>query len=287
MRGRAQAIVIALIGSWFPLISPATAALVSLRRGPLDGSLILLWALLPALAAFWLSDMGPLMPSVTLLGLLLTFVMALVLRNSSNWSACLMGLVTLSCLGSLVLASSIPDPVADVTEALGDMLKQMQEQAQQTGEPSPLSLPSETFVVGLVGYVMAVNALLSLLLARWWQAMLYNPGGLQTEFHQVRLGPVPALVCFAATLYCWRQGLDYQHWASLFALPLMVTGAAIAHRLVKARGMGAQWLILFYLVLLFAGPLIIVLALLDTWTDFRSRLAPATSEIDKTDDRDQ
>ncbi len=283
MRGRAQASVVALIGSWFPLISPAAVALVTLRRGLFDGSVILLWALLPALLAFVISDMGPLMPVVTIVGLLVTLVVAMMLRNSSSWPAALMGLTALSALSAVLMALVIPDPVAGVTEALGEMLEQMRAQAP---EGAVIAKPSTTFVLGLIAYVIAVSSFLSLLLARWWQALLYNPGGLQTELHQLRLKPVASLACFGAVMYCWQQGLDYQHWAGLFGFPLLVVGAAIAHNLVKTKKLGGQWLILFYLVLVFASPIVMVMAVLDTWTDFRSRVAAKSNRRRDGNDAD-
>ena len=281
MRGRAQASVVALIGSWFPLISPATVALVTLRRGSLDGMIILLWALLPALAALWISDMGPLMPVVTLVGLIVTLVVALMLRGDSGWPKSLMGLIGVSALSGLAMAQTIPDPVQGVTQALGEMFEQMQAQAP---EGSALVAPTETFVVGLIAYVIAVSSFLSLLLARWWQAMLYNPGGLQSEFHQLRLTPIAGVTCFLAAFYCWNQGIDYQHWGGLFGFPLVVAAAALAHGVVKARQMSGQWLILFYVVLVFASPVVMVLALVDTWTDFRSRIGARTSPPTDRDD---
>lgn len=281
MRGRVQASVVALIGSWFPLISPAAVALVTLRRGSLDGIMILLWALLPALLTLWVSDMGPLMPVVTVVGLFATLLMALLLRSSSSWPQSLMGLVGFSALAGLMMSQVIPDPVHDVTAALGEMFEQMQAQAP---ENTALAVPSETFVVGLIAYVIAVSSFMSLLLARWWQSMLYNPGGLQTELHQLRLSPLVGVICFLASMYGWRQGIDYQHWASLFGFPLIVAGAALVHWVVKARQMSGHWLILFYVVLVFASPIVMVLAVVDTWTDFRSRIAAKGSDSSPKDD---
>lgn len=283
MRGRMQASVVALIGSWFPLISPAAVALVTLRRGPTDGLMVLLWALLPALVTFVISDMGPLMPAVTVMGVLATLLAALLLRSNGSWAQALMGLVAFSALSALLLAQTIPDPVSGVTHALGDMLEQMQAQSPSS---AAVQLPSETFVVGLIAYVMVVSSFMSLLLARWWQALLYNPGGLQSEMHQLRMKPLATLTCFAAVVYCWVLGIDYQHWAGLFGFPLLVIGASIAHRVVKARQLGGQWLILFYLVLLFASPIVLLLAVLDTWMDFRARIVAKSDRHSRRDETD-
>lgn len=51
MRGRVQATVVALLGSWVPLLSPATVGLVTLRLGYQQGIWIFAAAILPALIA--------------------------------------------------------------------------------------------------------------------------------------------------------------------------------------------------------------------------------------------
>lgn len=277
MRGRAPASAVALLGSWFPLISPATVALVTLRRGTSDGSLILLWALLPALASLAIADIGVMMTLVTVAGVLTTFGVALLLRTDNYWPRALMALVALSAFFSLLLAAVVPDPVAGITQALGDIFRGAQQQSPEVN----IAVPSELFVIGLIGYVLAVNAVMSVVLARWWQAMLYNPGGFQQEFHQLRLGPVQAIASFTAVLYCWAQGGDYQPWASLFALPLLLVGISLAHFTVKVKNVGRQWLVLFYIALLLISPLmvlLVVLAVMDTWTNFRARIHPTGDE---------
>ncbi len=279
MRGRVQAAVVALLGSWFPLISPAAVALVTLRHGQQLGSQVLVWALLPALAALMASQLGPLMAWVTIAGLLAVFFTAALLRSSVSWAYSLLGLVALSTLAALLLALLIPDPVQGLTAMLGEVLQQLQSQAAAAAGKADVAMlapPGDAMVVGLVAYVIAINGLFSLLLARWWQAALYNPGGFQTEFHQLRLQAPQALVCGAATVYCWGLGGDYHIWGNLFALPLLVVAVAIVHRLVAARKAGGQWLILFYVAMIMFNPtmvLLVVIAFVDTWINFRARLA--------------
>lgn len=275
MRGRAQAAVVALLGSWFPLISPATVALVSLRRGAADGLQVLVWALLPALVALVASHLGPIMALATVAGLAAVYMAALLLRSSLSWAYSMMGLVAFSTLSALLLAVVVPDPVQALTEALGGVLKDVQTQAPE-GVAQAVSL-GEVFVVGLIAYVIALNGLLSLLLARWWQAVLYNPGGFQAEFHQLRLNMPQALACMAATLYCMTQSGDYHTWGNLFALPLLLVGIAIVHNAVKVLGVGGHWLVLFYLAVVFFSPfsvLLTIMAFVDTWINFRGRFKP-------------
>ena len=169
------------------------------------------------------------------------------------------------------MAMILPNPVQSLIQMMGDLLREL---AANAPEGAAIANPSDTFVLGLIAYVVALSGLGSLLLARWWQALLYNPGGFQQEFHQLRLMPVQALVCSLGAIYCLLQPQGYQAWASLFALPLLLTGIAIVHALVRARDLGKGWLVLMYFGLFVAAPLsaaISTLALVDTWFNLRDR----------------
>ena len=277
MRGRLQAVTAAMIGSWFPLVSPAVVALISLRKGAYEGALIMVGAMLPALFALVLntqgmSDIGPAMVFVTLLNLVVVMLAAQVLRITVSWSRTLTGLVALSAASALLLGMFLPDPVQAMTQALGDFMRELVKQAP---EGSAIADPGSTFVLGLIAFVIALSGLGSLLLARWCQARLYNPGGFRQEFHALRLAPLQALICAVAAIYCMVQPLGYQPWASLFSLPLLVAGVALVHAWVHARNSGPGWLVVMYVGLFIWAPLTAVLAaigLADTWLNLRGWL---------------
>ncbi|MEZ5581549.1 MAG: hypothetical protein R3F37_01040 [Candidatus Competibacteraceae bacterium] len=46
-------------------------------------------------------------------------------------------------------------------------------------------------VVGLIFANGLASLLCGLLLGRWWQALLFNPGGFSREFHELRLDGKP------------------------------------------------------------------------------------------------
>ena len=283
MRGRMQAAVVALIGTWFPLISPATVAFVSMRRGTQDGTYVLCWALLPAVVSLFVSEYGPMMAFITLAAVIATYIVALLLRTSSSWAYALMGLVALSTLSALLLTVFVSSPAEELVKVLGNILSQ-----QGASSPAHKALnfePTDTLVLGFVAYVLTWNGLLSLFLGRWWQAMLYNPEGFQSEFHAIRLKPSQAIVCLLSAVYCLSLGGDYQVWGSLFALPLFIAGLAIVHSSVKQLGIGKGWLVLFYVALMLFSPMLLVLysplmvmltimAFMDTWINFRARIKP-------------
>jgi len=97
MRGRWQALAVAVIGAGsllFGWLSAAAIALVTLRKGVVDGSWLVLWALLPALLAAWMSgDIGSI---VLLAG---TFALAVVLRVSVSLAVAVLASAALGILG--------------------------------------------------------------------------------------------------------------------------------------------------------------------------------------------
>lgn len=274
MRGRMQAAVVALLGTAVPVLTPATIALVSLRKGPADGLLVLLWGLLPMMIGLAMGDMSPLMPLLALSGLIVVYAVALILRTSISWANTLMGLVAFSVMAAVLQLLVLPDLLAEITKAVTEMMTQVMGSA---GAAVDFVAPGQVFVVGMIAYVTAITSLFGLLVGRWWQAALYNPGGFSGEFQQFRLSMLQALISLGAVVYCLTQSADYRTWGALFALPLVVMGVAIVHRLVAIKRLGTQWLVAFYVVLLvidLVSQLLMVLAFFDTWLNFRARFKP-------------
>src|SRR5690606_36609275 len=195
------------------VLTPATIALVSLRKGSANGLMVLLWGLLPMLVYLALGQ-APLMPILATSGLLVAFTAAVILRNSVSWSYTLMGIVALSSLAGLLQSLLIPELLAEMTRAVAEMMEQM---LSDTG--TNFVAPGQVFLVGMIAYTGALSRLFALLLARWWQAALYNPGGFVEVFEELRLSDLQVVLCAGAALYCLTQSVDYTTWALLFVLP--------------------------------------------------------------------
>ena len=273
MRSRFRAVLVAVLGIPLPLLSQAVISLVTLRRGHQEGSLILISVLLPILAMV-MTDGGDLLIACTGGALVVSIAGAVVLRATVSWSVALTALVAVSTAMSLVIAGISAEQISAAATQLGNVIAGMQAELPEEQRMAP---PGGTFVVALISYLMLLNAVASLLLARWWQSLLYNPGGFQVEFHHLKLLPWQTLVCLGASIYCWVQGGDYQPWALVFQMPLLISGISLVHWLVKNREMGGGWLGFFYVALVLFSPLqvmLVVLAASDTWIDIRARLTP-------------
>jgi hypothetical protein len=137
-----------------------------------------------------------------------------------------------------------------------------------------LSAPSTVQVAGILAAGNAVTAVLSLLLARYWQALLYNPGGFREEFHALRLPPLWTTGLGLLSLAVWAQEPWVSGWALVVSVPLMFCGFSLVHAYVAASGRGASSLVIFYLLWLFVDPvkgLLLGCVVADAWIDFRRR----------------
>jgi len=132
--------------------------------------------------------------------------------------------------------------------------------------------------VVLAWVVLAIIA--SLLLGRWWQSVVVHPGAFRDEFCSLRLGNAAGLLTLAVMLLGQLTEGTVSEFAAQLAMILLVSyllaGLAVIHSLVKQAGASRGWLVAVYALLGLVPQSMLLLAgggLLDTWIDFRRRLA--------------
>ena len=271
MRGTPQAVAAAALTAlvpWLFWFSAAVAGLVTLRRGMTTAAPVLIAAALPA-GWWWVQG-----DAVPLASILLVTLMATVLRSRMRWTeALIVGSVV--CMAMVQLGIFLPaggtEPLlAELRQSsseVGRMLDQLSAQGVDT------EMMAALVIGGATGLVVVLASIACLALARGWQAGLYNPGGFREEFHALRLSRKQLLLLVAL------MGLGIVlavPAASLLAwVPLLVAGVALVHGFIGLKGMSGFWLVGFYALLLTTWPTILIvllLALVDTFADFRGRL---------------
>lgn len=272
MRGRSQAVIAAALATGtvlFAWVGAAVIALVTLRKGSNQGGQVLLWAMLPAVVMAAMGDTGPV---TTLLGVMLA---AIVLRSTASWSWALVAAVVSGIVTALVLMTFGRGYLEEILRLLGDALAQLASQNTESAT-SQVAQPTVTQVAGLLGLSNAFMVVMCLILARWWQSLLYNPGGFRTEFHALRLPPQLCVALLLVGLLLSTLGSDYRLLAVIFALPFMFAGLALVHGLAAKRQINSNILIMFYIAWLLFDPvkaLLIIAAIVDSWINFRGRVA--------------
>jgi hypothetical protein len=274
MRGRWQAILVVFIATMLPMmywISAAAVGLVTLRRGPGDGTGLLAWSLLPAGAWGLIGDPTP---ALVILG---TYVLAVILRRTVSWGHTLAVLIPVGVLAGIALEQMLQEVLGQLVEVVQELLVQSQETVP--GAELGADWWYQLFAGGLSA-AHAAMMLASLVLARWWQSVLYNPGGFREEFHRLRLSPTLALLIMAVLALGPQFGLVMVHWLPLLVLPLVFAGLALVHGSVAKRKVGAAWLIMFYMAVVVLGPylitMLVLLAVIDSLVDIRRRIPAKT-----------
>lgn len=265
MAGRKQAIITALVLGIIPLInllSPVVAGLVMLRKGPQEALVVVAWAILPL--AGW-AMVGDVIPLVLLIGI---SGLALLLRESESWEFTLLMAIAVGVAVEMYMR---------LQPQLLDVLFQQMEQYLQANNVQGVQLGEIRAVMPSVfGVVYMFLSVLLLMLARWMQATLYNPGGFQKEFHLLRIEQKVALLLVVLMAMANFGIVIPEAWVLYAVMPLLISGVALVHGMVAKRKASSMWLVVFYALLMLplALQLVVLAAILDSWYDFRSRAQP-------------
>lgn len=267
------------------------AAFVTLRKGAFEGTLVLCAVLVPYLLSYALSPASTqpqmlMIATLTIIAInILTWLLALILRRYGNWNL----VIEVSILAGLVLICVIHLVYPEVQNWWGarltaylnkttSVLEQFAPESGQTQEAMQANIIAsmKQYITGFVIASIILNALLQLIIARWWQAIIFNPGGLRKELHAIRLSYISASVFIAVLALAYlgnAWGLDM--------LPVMVTafcaaGLSLIHGIVAIKNAGWFWLILVYVGVMLLFPmgvvLVAMLGLLDSIFNIRQRV---------------
>ena len=283
MRGRLQALLVVMLGAGsmlFCWISAAVLALVSLRKGAGEGAWLMFWALLPAGTVLYVY--GDSSPLALLVG---AMALALVLRSTVSLPLTVLGSSAVALVSALALLAFGSDFLAQLAGALGEFLANLEEQLAAGGnEGVQLARPTAVQLAGLLGVGNGMMAMLCVLLARYWQAALYNPGGFGEEFRALRYPATVGLGLAVGMIALASLGMQYRTWAMIAVLPLAFAGLALIHARGAYRGWGSGTMAAFYVLwLLFDMVKLIVVsaAIADSWFDFRQRWQQQDGEAPK------
>lgn len=305
LRGRTQAITVAALLATVALLLPmlgylsgavigyfsgAVIGLISLRYGAMEGALVTLGAVALS-AVFVLLVAGNPLPVMVFMAvtLLPVWLIAVVLRLTASQGMALLMAGLLGMVAVLGVHFSLADPAAWWRA----LLEQMIQRATTEGAEA-LTLPAEgdveqilnilaPMMTGLMVAGTLIGLMLTVFLARWWHALVDNPGGFGQEFRALRIdrrfAPVAiviALLAAAANQLTGGVALDLL-W--IVIILYLFQGLALMHDIATRRMASIGWLITLYvLLLLLPLQMILLLALAglgDTWLDLRTRFGQA------------
>lgn len=300
--GRSQAIAVTSLFGLLSLLVPPAAyllsgvpvALVALRIGPGAAIQIIIGATLVVALALLLFGL----PATLAFGLALGIWLPLVFCASLLRRREAQGMLVLAAAGiAAAYTAALHAIVPDVTEWWRAQLAPQVEQALNgRGD-----LTAEQLLAGILPYInglvaagLVFSLTVTVLLARWLQALLFEPGGFGREFRALTLPRwlvVATVACLAGAVLLegalagWLRDLVFVGMTAF-----LFQGLALCHLLVKVRGWAVHWLWFMYALLVLLPQFILFLASVgfaDAWLRYGRPLRNDAADAgDDADDRD-
>jgi len=287
LKGPSQAALVAasmaILGLAVPpaaWLSAAAIVLVTLVNEPKSG---LMTTALSALGAGIFAYLIFGSPQVALVFVLLAWlpawIIASILRQTVSLAYSLQVLTVISLLAVVMVYLFAPNIGEHWRESLDIMVAQLAEQSEDFN----LTDLKQTedwiirFLPGLFVSSVMFGTMLSLFLARWWQAALYNPGGFAEEFQKLNLGKFSALCAMAILLIAMAVGNVFS--VALVTVVFVLYGVqalSLLHAAIKIRQVNTAWLFAIYLIMFFIPQVLLLLILLsfsDPWLNIRRRIS--------------
>ena len=254
------------------VVSSATVALVTLRRGAYEGLYVLgCSSLAAALLGFLALGNFQFALLYVMVLWLPVWLISIILREGQHLSlaveiAILIGIV---CVVGFYLYA--PDPVALWKAVLSQMIP----------ADVPVADIQRTIDI-LVHYmtgVIAAGSVFGLFLGRWWQANLYNPGGFRQEFlslstkPRISIGAIVVLI-IAVTSPVGISEIAWNVCILLFVL-FTVIGVAVLHYAFSMMKLGRYMVPMFYITLFLIPHAMLIVGLVglsDPWLNLRKKI---------------
>lgn len=259
------------------LISPLLVMLVSLVHGSKRGLVMLSWLVIPALSLLWLHQFN--VQDMLFLRCIVAWLMASLLGVYCSWRL----LLEVSALVGVVIIVALhilhPDIVAwwqhFFQEALvkSPLIMKLKLGADELAHiASTLAATATGFAVTAI---LVFNVLL-LMLARFWQSMLFNSGGFKKEFLALSMSRAVAIAALViAVLGYFKLGF-IEDIVAVVLLPFFFSGLSFIHHWVEIKPQYLFVLFILYFAIativlaFYAVTVVVTLGLLDSFVHWRS-----------------
>ena len=276
---------LALLSLLFPpvsIVSSASVSLVTLRRGGNEGLYVLIFSCLSAgILSFFLFGN---VQFALLYGLVLwlpIWLISIALREGRHLSVAIQIAVLFGMIGVLGFYLFVNDPAILWQSVLSVMVQPM----LANNPDVPLEEVTQSiavfshFMTGAIAAASVYGLLSGLFLARWWQAVLYNPGGFRAEYLSLQANPKVALASFILVAIaglssgfvaelCWNVSI-------LFVVLYAFIGMAVLHSVfleVKTKRFAVPLLYISLVLVPHVIAIVVMVGVLDTWLDLRSKI---------------
>lgn len=284
LAGRIQAAIFVLVSTLVSLVFPplviynnAAIALITLRKGWQQG---IIYSLIAAATLVFISIYSKQSINGAFLAGLIAWLpivlMASVLATTDSWSKVLQLILFISLIGVFSFHLLHPDTNVFWEQLLEPLKTQLKESYAELTNIDEIIDQAVQSMTGTFVALLALLMILSLIIARNWQALLFNPGGFGKEFRQIRIGKqasIGFLIGIAIAISSDNQLIN--DLVIVATTIFMFQGLSLIHALVKINKMSTGWLVVLYILLfILFKPMFVLLAIIgsiDNFIDYRNR----------------
>jgi len=291
MQGKMQAVAVmtcaaglSLVLPLIGLVSNAVLALYSLRKGLREGLWLLgMGGVTMAVIDALTTGTGYLALGFSLLVWLPLLLVSIALRETGSLAVTLELAFGLGSLVVLAIYAINSDPSAYWSENLHRVTRPLLTNAPPELDANTVSANINVIAHYMSGMVIGgavLTMVLSLFLGRWWQDLLFNPGGFSSEFNRMKMHSWLAYVCLAlvGVALFTDASVGVRELTSNMSIPLLIlfliNGLAVIHALL-AKKESWRFLVTGLYILLFIVPHMILpvtlVGLSDVWLDWRKK----------------
>jgi hypothetical protein len=298
LQRRWQAATITFLLAFVPvlgMLAVLIAGLITLVKGAVEGLVFTIAATAPIVISVYAFGYNFTTPSLVLwvgvgvavISNVLTWIFAVMLRRQMSWSQ----IIQIAALLGVLVVSVVHLAYPDITQWWGQKLHTYYTQAaaltadvvKGSAVAAMSDMQAETITVtkqyatGLLVAVILFNALLQLVIARWWQTLMFHPGGLRRELHSIRLSPLAGLLFISGMVLFYLGNPVVLDIMPVLYLLFGAAGMSLVHYFFGLTHSKHAWfwMMLFYITLIIALPtsimFIAMLALFDVWINMRKR----------------
>lgn len=282
-------------------ISILIATFITLHKGVKEGALLTIAASIPYFVSFNLSSSQevPLIALWMVVGVatvsnILTWCFAVMLRDKASFSsilqvAALFGVLVISVLH--LAYPNISDWWAVQLQTYADQAQKMTAMLKPSGIAAQESVQLDAriewisvvkyYASGFIAAIILLNAVIQLIVARWWQVVIYKPGTLQKELHSIRLSRLAGLLFVLSLVLSYLGNSVVLDIMPILYVLFGAAGLSLIHYLFGLMNSPTKWfwLALLYVTLVFAMPmslmLVAIFALFDISFNLRKRFKKA------------
>ncbi len=259
------------------IVSSASVALVTLRRGATEGLIVLSCstAVAGVLGFFLLGNYQ----FVLLYGMVLwvpVWLISIILREGRYLSLAIEIAVLLGVLGVIGFYLYNPE-LATMWKTI--LLQTVPPNAPVVDIQHTLDVLSH-YMTGIVAAASVFGLLFGLFMGRWWQALLYNPGGFRQEFLSLNTHPRLAIGSIVVVVIALLSSgtISEISWNIAILLFVLYTfiGTSVLHTLFASMKMGRFIVPMFYVTLFLIPHAMLPVALVglsDTWMNLRNKIS--------------